>query len=79
MRSHAERGRRYYFLPRNEFSLGDFARVGQIAHEVHLAAERFHQGNVEADDPQRVVSQLHVEHVEIQVHVGSEPAGVSRP
>ena len=50
----------------------DFAGVGELLHEHHLLTHGTHQVHVEPDDLQRIVGQLHVQHVQVQVNVRGE-------
>ena len=52
-------------LAGNEHRLGEASLVGELAHEVALALECFHALRVEADRLQRVVGELHCDHVAV--------------
>src|ERR1035437_3892269 len=60
----------------DEDGLGDFTRVRQLLHEGHLAPHRLHQRHVEPDDAQCVVGELLVEHIQVEVPLGTPIDGL---
>src|ERR1035441_4811402 len=71
-RAHA---RRLLPLAGDKDALGYLARVSQLLHEHHLLSHRLHQLHIEPDDAQRVIGELLVQHVQVEVHAGREPPG----
>ena len=61
---------------RDKAPLSDLARMGEFLHELHFSSHSAHECCVEANDLQGIVSQLHGQHLEVEVNMRRELAGV---